>query len=301
MASGSNIHIGTCSWTERTLVETGEFYPKGVSSAEERLRFYASHFHTVEVDSTYYAIPPVRTAELWAERTPGDFIFNIKVYGALTGHGTDPRTLPKPLRELLPAADKGKRNIHIKEPEFLNAIAGAFVSFLAPLRSAGRLGLLVFQYPPWFLYKPSHLAYVLTCKELVGDLPIAVEFRNGSWITEHHRETVFKFLRDNGITYITADEPQFGTLATVPFLPEVTTDIAYLRLHGRNRENWLRKGIETSMRYSYQYSGQELKRFAGTVKELSHRAKTVFVMFNNCHGNFAVRNAMEMLDLVSRI
>ena len=294
----ANFHVGTCSWAEKSLIESGEFYPKGVSSAEDRLKYYASHFDTVEVDSTYYAIPATRTTELWAERTPGNFLFHVKVYGALTGHGTDPRTLPKALRELLPAAEREKRTIHLKEPELLKAVADAFVVSLAPLRAAGKLGLLVFQFPPWFWYKAADLDYILTCREQMDGLPIAVEFRNESWLSEHHRGEVFNFLRGNGIAYVTADEPQDGTPATVPFLPEVTTDVAYFRLHGRNRETWFRKGVETSDRYDYLYSAAELKDLAAAAKRLSTKAKTVFVMFNNCRAGHAMHNALEMLKIL---
>jgi uncharacterized protein YecE (DUF72 family) len=295
----TNIHVGTCSWAEKSLIESGEFYPKGVSSAEERLKYYASHFDTVEVDSTYYAIPPSHTTEVWAERTPGSFLFHVKVYGALTGHGTDPRTLPKALRELLPAAEKEKRTIHIKEPELLKAVADAFAASLSPLRTTGKLGLLVFQFPPWFRYKTADLDYILKCRELMGKLPIAVEFRHGSWLTEHRRGEVLTFLRDHGITCVIADEPQDGPLATVPFLPEVTTDVAYFRLHGRNREAWLKKGVETSERYDYLYSTAELKGFAETAKKVSAKARTVFVMFNNCRAGHAMKNALELLKILS--
>lgn len=294
----SNIHAGTCSWAEKSLIESGEFYPKGVSSAEDRLKYYASRFDTVEIDATYYAIPAAHTTGLWAGRTPAGFLFHVKVYGALTGHGIDPRTLPKALRELLPAAERAKRTIHIREPELLKAVADAFVVSLDPLRAAGKLGLLVFQFPPWFWYKPADLDYLLTCRELMGGLPIAVEFRNGSWLTEHHRGEVFTFLRDNGITYVTADEPQYGTMATVPFLPEVTTDIAYFRLHGRNRDAWLKKGGETSHRYDYLYSAAELADFAATAKKVSEKAKTVFLMFNNCRAGHAMKNALEILKIL---
>jgi len=112
MSADSKIRIGTCSWAERSLVESGEFYPRDAISPEDRLRYYASSFDTVEVDSSYYAIPSSRTTQLWAERTPETFTFHVKVYGAMTGHGTDPRTLPKPLREILPAADKEKKTIY---------------------------------------------------------------------------------------------------------------------------------------------------------------------------------------------
>lgn len=294
----TDIHVGTCSWSDKSLIASGEFYPKGVSSAEERLKYYASQFDTVEVDSTYYAIPAAHTTGLWAERSPADFLFHVKVYGALTGHAIDPRTLPKELRELLPAADRESRNIHIREPQLLKAVADAFAASLAPLQAAGKLGLLVFQFPPWLWYKPAELDHILKCREMMGELPIAVEFRHGSWLTERHREEVLKFLRDHGITYVTADEPQYGTLATVPFLPEVTSEIAYFRLHGRNKEAWLKKGVETSERYDYLYSSAELRDFAATVQNLSAKARAVFVMFNNCRVGHAMRNALELLGII---
>lgn len=296
--STPGIHVGTCSWSEKSLIESGEFYPRGVSSPEARLRFYADHFDTVEVDATYYAIPPMHTVELWAQRTPAPFVFHIKAYGALTGHGIDPRTLPKALRELLPAPDREQRSIQVNEPELIRAIAGAFTDSLAPLRAAGKLGLVVFQYPPWFRCKPAAFDYILQCRELLDGLSMAVEFRHGSWLTERHRPEVIGFLRNNGITYVTADEPQYGTLATVPFLPDATTDAAYFRLHGRNREAWLRKGTETSLRYDYLYSGEELGGFVRAARSVSDRASTLFLMFNNCRLGHAMKNALEMRHLV---
>jgi len=298
MSTIRNIHVGTCSWAEKTLIASGEFYPKGTTSAEERLRYYASRFDTVEVDSTYYAIPATRTAELWAARTPENFIFHIKAYGALTGHGINPQTLPKSLREMLSSSDRVKRTIHVADPSLLKDVADAFAASLQPLRSAGKLGVLVFQYPPWFWYKKENLDYILKCRELMGSMPLAVEFRHGSWLTHYHAENTLKFLRENGITYVTTDESQFGRLATAPFLPAVTTDIAYLRLHGRNKRTWLKKGIETSLRYDYLYSGEELKEFAGAAAGLSLKAGMAYIMFNNCHGGFAVQNALDTLMLL---
>ncbi|HEY5973600.1 MAG TPA: DUF72 domain-containing protein [Geobacteraceae bacterium] len=296
--SGSTIHVGTCSWAERSLLTSGEFYPRGVSSAEERLKYYASRFDTVEVDATYYAIPAMRTTELWAARTPPGFLFHIKAYGALTGHGIDPRTLPIPLRALLPAADRERASLHLQEPQLLQAIAAAFVEALAPLKAAGKLGLIVFQFPPWFQYQRPDLAFILRCQELTGGLPIAVEFRHGSWLAQPHRTLVLGFLRDHGITHVIADEPQYGTLATVPFLPETTTETAYFRLHGRNREAWLKKGADTSARYDYLYSARELQDFAETAQRVARQTRRVFVMFNNCRAGHAVRNALELLTLV---
>jgi len=130
----------------------------------------------------------------------------------------------------------------------------------------------------------------------MAGLNIAVEFRHGSWLTPEHQDSVFHLLRKYQITYVTADEPQYGSLATVPFVPAVTTDIAYFRFHGRNKENWLKKGIDTSLRYSYLYSDEELMEFKRTLQQVDKRAKVTYAMFNNCHGSFAVKNALKMKE-----
>ncbi|UFS70297.1 DUF72 domain-containing protein [Geomonas sp. RF6] len=289
------IRVGSCSWTEKSLLESGVFYPSGVSSAEGRLRHYAASFDTVEVDSSYYAIPAQTTTTQWSERTPEGFLFHLKAYAALTGHNINPKTLPKDLFELLPEAERRQPSIRIADPLFLLEIAAALVSAVEPLRSTKKLGFLIFQFPPWFGYKTAHLDYLLQCKEMMKGLPVAVEFRHGSWLTRQRADETFSFLREHKITYITADEPHLGTLATIPFLPETTTPIAYLRLHGRNRESWLSKGHE---RYHYNYSEAELLQLGQVAREMSVKARTVFVMFNNCHIGYAIINALQMQKIL---
>jgi uncharacterized protein YecE (DUF72 family) len=251
------------------------------------------------VDSTYYAIPDIKNTYLWVDRTPENFIFHIKVYGALTGHGIDPKTLPKDIFRLLSEKDRTERNIYIKEPYLLKAMSEKFRDSLAPLMKANKLGVLVFQFPPWFQYKISNLDYILDCKELMQDLKMAVEFRHGSWLEPDRVDSVLQFLRKHQLTYIAADEPQYGNLATIPFLPDVTTDIAYFRFHGRNKENWLKRGIETSLRFAYSYSDDELRDFIPSMQRVDKRAKVTYAMFNNCHGGFAVRNAIRMKELLT--
>jgi uncharacterized protein YecE (DUF72 family) len=292
------IRVGTCSWTEKTLIQSGEFYPKSVRTAESRLQFYSAQFNTVEVDSTYYALPTKSYAYLWAQRTPDKFVFHVKVYGALTGHAIDPRTLPPDIRSELPEKDKAEKYIYVKEPGLLRVIANSFIEALHPLMSVGKLGLLVFQFPPWFIYKSENLDTILKFKGMIGRNLMAVEFRHGSWYAPNVRENVFHFLRKNQIIHVVADEPQFGTQATVPFVPQTTADIAYYRLHGRNRENWLKKGVETSLRYAYLYSDEELKEFIPHIQTSAKLSKVTYVMFNNCHGGFAMRNAERMKALI---
>lgn len=292
------IRVGSCSWTEKTLLKSGEFYPQNVKTAEGRLRYYASTFNVVEIDSSYYAIPQQRTALLWSQRTPKNFTFHIKVYSALTGHGTDVRTLPKDIIQLLEPKALGKRFVYFKNLSMLRMLSDRLMDSLQPLIKANKLGFMLFQFPPWFHYRRDNVDYILFCKELAQGLPIAVEFRHGSWLTPERKNNVFDFLRKQHITYVTADEPQYGSLATVPFVPQSTTDTAYFRFHGRNKENWLKKGVETSLRYDYLYNKEELKSLVLHIKQFSKQNKQVHVMFNNCHGGFAMRNALEMMELL---
>ncbi|MGB7290925.1 MAG: DUF72 domain-containing protein [Thermodesulfobacteriota bacterium] len=244
------LRIGTCSWTEKTLIQSSEFYPKSASIAEKRLRYYSFLFDTVEVDSSYYAIPDQRTTSLWAERTPENFIFHIKAYGALTGHDIKPSTLPKDIRNLLNEEAKTGNYVYIKDSAILKSIAETFKESLYPMHDINKLGVIVFQFPPWFQYGTRNLDYMLRCKELMQGYQLAIEFRHGSWLAPKIFSSVIEFLRKHQLTYITVDEPQYESPASVPFVPNVTTQTAYFRLHGRNKENWLKKGIETSLRYA---------------------------------------------------
>lgn len=292
------VRIGTCSWTEKSLIESGAFYPDGVRSAEQRLKYYAECFDTVEVDSSFYAIPTERMVAAWVERTPPGFLFHLKALGAFTGHPIDPRPLPPELRELLPMEDREKESLQLTEPGLIRDLAGAFVRACRPLRAARRLGFVVFQLPPWFGFKKANLDYLLHLRELMEEIPVAVEFRHGSWLTRHHVDETLSFLRENRISYITCDEPQYGSLATAPFLPEATTSIAYLRLHGRNAENWL---THATPRYDYLYPPEELALVARVAHELSRKARMVFVLFNNCHQGHGAQNALQLKQVLKSI
>jgi len=291
------IHFGLCSWAEKSLIQSREFYPKGVNTAEGRLRHYAGIFDAVEVDSSYYAIPAEKTVAQWAERTPADFVFHVKAYALLTGHAADLRSIPPEVRDMLSAEALKEDRIVVKERGPLEAAFRVFREAFRPLKEAGKMGITVFQYSGQFICQPRNFDYILFCREAMGDLPIGVEFRNGSWLTPERRESVFSFLKDQDITYVAADEPQYGSLATVPFIPEVTSDVAYFRLHGRNRENWLKKGVETSQKYDYSYSDDELEEFVPPVLEVSGKARETFVMFNN-HGSPAIQNAARLRQMV---
>jgi hypothetical protein len=122
MSSVVEFRVGTASWTDPTLVNSDVFYPPSVRSAEERLRFYAEQSNTVEVDSTYYAMPAERKAKLWTERTPDGFVLNIKPFALMTQHPAEVSRLPKQLRDMVPAAERNNRQLTRPSKEIVDGV-----------------------------------------------------------------------------------------------------------------------------------------------------------------------------------
>lgn len=289
----NNIYIGSCSWADKSLIESGEFYPQNARNSEERLKYYASIFDCVEVDSSFYAIPSVKSSQLWVERTPNNFIFNIKAFGAMTGHSISTKALPPDLRKNLM-----EERLIIREKNLLKEIFNRFKMAIEPIKNSKKLGIVVFQYPPWFENNEKNIENILTAKYLMEDHPIGIEFRNRSWLNESNRDKTLSFLKDNNLTYIISDAPQVMGQKTIEYYVDNTTDIAYFRMHGRNIENWLKKGIETSLRYDYEYNLDELKLFANDIKSIYKKVKKVFAMFNNHRGSQAIRNALTLKKIL---
>lgn len=295
-----DILVGTCSWTEPTLIQSGRFYPDTARSAESRLRYYASQFPIVEVDSSYYALPGERTSRLWVERTSQSFVFDVKAFRLFTQHPTPLSALPKDVSERLPAASKEKTSVYERglPEDLLGDLWSRFEQALLPLDSAGKLGVVLFQFPPWFHAGRQQRDYVLSCRERLPQYRVAVEFRHGSWLNEANREHTLDFLRHNDMPFVCVDEPQ-GFESSMPPIVEATSDIALVRFHGRNRETWQKKGITAAERFNYLYSEDELKAWGQKVRQLSSQARQVHVLFNNCYGDKAVVNARQiklMLD-----
>src|SRR5207245_139983 len=227
--ANGEVRFGTASWTDPTMTVPGVFYPKGASSAEERLRFYASQFPVVEVDATYYAMPNKRTAESWVERTPKDFVFDIKAHALMTGQPTEVARLPKAIREELGSELAEKKRIYRKDmpAELLDAVYAQFREALAPLVGAGKLGAVFVQFPKWVF--PSNEARELILETRARlDLPIAVEFRHGSWFNEKNAERTVKFLQDNKIPYVAVDEPQGFKSSVPPMVIPTNEELAVL-------------------------------------------------------------------------
>ncbi|MCX7944930.1 MAG: DUF72 domain-containing protein [Deltaproteobacteria bacterium] len=291
----SEVFVGTCSWSDKSLLNSGEFYPKYIKNAEQRLKYYASVFSTVEVDSSFYAIPSEKNASLWVERTPDNFIFNIKAFSAMTQHSLNPMSLPVDLRKYV---DSQGSRIFIRDENVIEEIFHRFIIGISPMIKKGKLGVVVFQYPPWFEKNDKNMDIILKAKRVMKGINCAVEFRNVSWLEKNNQVDTLNFLRDNGLTYIVADTPQVKTSKTIRYLVDCTTDIAYFRFHGRNIENWQKKGIEISLKYDYEYGIDEIKKFADDIIRIKDRVKKVFAMFNNHRGSQAVRNAMDLIKIL---
>jgi uncharacterized protein YecE (DUF72 family) len=296
MPASPQFLVGTASWTDPTLVKSDLFYPPTVKTAAARLSYYAAHFRTVEVDSSYYALPSEKNSRLWVERTPDGFAFNIKAFGWLTQHAADTVRLPIAIKEILLAALKSERRIQTPPREVLDLAFQMFWSAIAPLKEAGKLGHLLFQFPPYFTYRQSNLEYLAGLKDRMLGAPVAVEFRHGSWLADDRRRAdTMRFLREHGLTYVAVDSPP--GVGVVSFL-EASGPDAYVRFHGRNRENWFKREITVAERYKYLYSERELAEWAGKLKQLTG-VRRAFVIFNNRYSNFGIMNATTMSQMLS--
>jgi len=290
------IRVGISSWTEPTLIKSGAFYPAEATTAEERLRFYASKFPIVEVDSTFYAIPNAKTAGLWVERTPKDFVFHAKAYALLTQHPTPAARLPKDIREKV--TDAGA-NVYFKDlgPKDKESVWDRFRDGLQPLHDAGKLGAVLFQFPKWFLPSPSSYRFMEDLREWLPDFRIAIEFRQLGWMKEARRDRVLRFLKDHGFSYVVVDEPQ-GFPSSVPPVVAATAPLAMVRFHGHNGENWERKGISTAEKFRYLYEPTELRQWVPSLRDLARDAQEVHAVMNNCYSDYAVRNAQDLAGLL---
>ena len=297
------IRIGLSSWTDKSLIEESSFYPPEVKDAESRLRFYASHFpHLVEVNSTYYGLPSERNSRLWSQRTPDDFLFDVKLFSLLTQHPTAPRSLPSDLLSELDEETRSKRYIYLNHvpAEMAGELAGRFVAALRPLAAAGKLGAILAQFPPWFPPEKRSLAHIDWLREHLGEYRLAVEFRHAGWTDQDHLEGTLDFLRGRDLTYVCVDEPQ-GYVSSVPPIAVATSQaLAYVRFHGRRTEMWEKKGVSVQERTKYLYTEAELAEWAGRIRSLAEQVEEVHVLMNTNYSDYAVRNARQLRLLLAQ-
>jgi uncharacterized protein YecE (DUF72 family) len=291
---------GSCSWTDKTLVEDSDWYPQRTMSAEERLRWYAAQFPLTEIDSTYYAPPAERQVALWAERVPEGFRFDVKAYSLLTGHPTRPKSLWREVREALPPDVAEKRNIYANhlDPETLDEAWRRFEAALRPLHDAGRLGAVLFQYPRWFGPRRDNRDEIEALRERLPDYRISVEFRSPRWIAEERdRERTLKMLEAHGLIFVCVDAPEVSGLPRV--LAVTNPDLLIVRFHGRSDSTWNDTSRSAAERFRYLYSEQELNELTPPIAEHAAEARETHLLMNNCYRDYAVRNAAQLRDLLA--
>lgn len=277
-----DIFVGTCSWTDPALVRSG-WYPAGQRDAEGRLRYYAERFPVVEADASYYALPQERVSRMWVERTPDGFTFDVKAFSLLTGHPTREAVMP------------GGMPADAQDGGVLDEVWSRFAEGVGPLRRAGRLGSVLFQFPRWL--RPGARAERIltqTARRTAG-WPVAVEFRHPDWWREGQAELTHALLADHGMTAVAVDMVQGLPSSLPPVAPVTASRLAVVRFHGRSA-SWGRGSKEDRFRYAY--SRDELASWTSRLRELAGQAQQVHVLFNNCCGDASVRAAEQMARLL---
>jgi uncharacterized protein YecE (DUF72 family) len=285
------IQVGTASWTDKTLLESG-WYPETAKTPEKRLAYYASQFPLVEVDATYYAPPNEQTTRLWVDRTPKGFTFNIKAFSLLTGHPTKPSALYKDLR---PETDKKNLYPNDLPAQAYEDLWTRFLSALDPLVEAGKLGAILFQFPPWFTIRRTNKEYLLEVAARCRPLRVAVEFRHASWFDGDNQAETLEFMRRHQLPFVCVDMPQ-GHRSSIPPILQATADLAVVRFHGHS-DRWTSNDIHE--KFGYLYSDKELAGWVPKLRDLADQTDETYVLMNNCYTDYAQRNATELISLLS--
>jgi uncharacterized protein YecE (DUF72 family) len=264
------IKIGVTGWGDHDSL-----YPDG-TPARDKLAVYSGHFPIVEVDSSFYAVQPAKNYEKWVAATPKDFSFVVKAYQGMTGHS----------RGKLPF-DSGKQ------------MFDAFIQSIQPVITSGKLEMVLFQYPPWFDCKKENVQDLRYAKEMMGDIPVALEFRNQTWFSEEMKEKTLRFIDEEQWIHTVCDEPQAGS-GSIPIVMHTTEEKTLIRLHGRNVYGWNNSGQPNwrEVRYLYRYNQAELLEWKERIQTLASGTKNLTILFNNNSGGDAADNAKEMIDLL---
>jgi uncharacterized protein YecE (DUF72 family) len=272
----ARVRIGTCSWADESLSKY--WYPPEIPSGE-RLSWYAQHYDTVEVDSTYYRLPALQMVERWAERTPDDFVMHVKAFGVMTRHPVKVDQLPTDLRDEAPLDERGR--LERPSREFRAEIFRRFREALEPLRSAGKLGGILFQFPPYVVPRESSVDYLeWAVEQLDGDLPL-VEFRHRAWYEEHQVADTLALLERLGAVHVVVDAPKVEAKNVPPTVLAVTAPWTYVRFHGRNADTWNVRGRSAAERFDYLYAEEELREWVEPLREQAEQAEQAFALFNN--------------------
>ena len=282
------LRVGTSGWNYPSGKGTwnGVFYPKPRPKGFDELSFYAEHFDTVEVNSTFYGQPRADVCRGWADRTPSTFEFSVKLYQKFTH--------PKMYRERIVNSVKSVPDEMRGEPGLIAALAqpnaadlDEFRRGLDPLASAGKLGALLAQFPASFKYDAVSTDYLAGLLRAFVGYSVAVELRHRSW-SDRIADTL-TLLNERGAAWVQIDEPKFRTSIRQNYLPNVKS-FYYLRLHGRNAKDWWRHAHRDD-RYNYLYSGEELKEFSETADAARRLVKKSYLYLNNHYSAKSVANA----------
>ncbi|HEU5139437.1 MAG TPA: DUF72 domain-containing protein [Bacillales bacterium] len=264
------ISIGCTSWGDHFSLY------KNVS-AKDKLKVYSEHFPIVEVDASFYAVQPIKNYEKWVAETPETFGFTVKAYQGMTGHSQG------------------------EDPHFSNEkeMFEAFKESIQPLLTAGKLRAVLCQFPPWFKCERPNVERLKRCREMLGDLPCALEFRHQSWFQQDFRDRTLAFMKEQQWIHTVCDEPQAGE-GSVPIVPEAThPERTLVRMHGRNKEGWVYKGENRkAVRCLYRYSEEELQEWGKRLQFLARQSEHVDVVFNNNSGGDAADNARRMIKIL---
>ena len=265
------IQIGVTGWGDHPTL-----YPDKTPAAD-KLAVYSSHFPVVEVDTAFYAIQPQKNYRKWVSNTPDRFSFVVKAFRQMTGH--DRTSLNQKQ-----AADLFK----------------AYRESIAPVVEAGKLNAVLFQFPPWFNVSQQHISRLRRVKELLPDLPLAIEFRNQSWFRPDYRRRTLDFLKEEGWIHTIVDEPQAGEGSAPTVLKPTDKNRTLVRLHGRNVHGWNQNGRKDwrKVRFLYRYNKNELDEWADWLKQLEKKSRNVTVLFNNNSGGDAADNAKQLIQLL---
>lgn len=293
---GCRVRFATTSWADRSLVQAGTFYPRRTMTARERLAFYARRFSLAQLNTTFRFPPTPELAGQWAERTPDGFTFDVKVWSLLTGAPTLPDSLWPDLHTAVAPRHRDARRLypHHLPSEVIEECWARFLHGLGPLRRAGKLGVLVLQYPGWFGPRPEAWEELAGTARRLAGYEVAVDFRSPKWVggdPDGGHEPRLDWLEQHGLAYVCVDGPDDGPRVCGSTVA-ATADVAVVRFIGRRAvagEPW------TS---PYRYSDEELRRWVPRLLDLAESCREAHVVMDNCWGSDAVDNAARLAALV---